>query len=183
MVEGELLQLDRIGKIGVTEADYMELIDRKTASLFSACARLGAMSAGAERCGGNPAGRIRLESGDRVPVDRRHSGFHVAREDPGQAGGQRSARGQGHAAADLCAGIGRARRSASWWRRCSPTATTTRCRSARFCTFCTATGIERAQERAQAFTEKARAIIAEFPESPYQRALLAVTDLVTDRDH
>src|SRR6202012_1262855 len=36
MVEGELLQLDRIGKIGVTEADYMELIDRKTASLFSA---------------------------------------------------------------------------------------------------------------------------------------------------
>src|SRR3954464_4867883 len=46
MVEGELLQLDRIGKIGVTEADYMELIDRKTASLFSACARLGALSAG-----------------------------------------------------------------------------------------------------------------------------------------
>src|SRR6266478_3972876 len=47
MVEGELLQLDRIGKIAVTEADYMELIDRKTASLFAACARLGAMSAGA----------------------------------------------------------------------------------------------------------------------------------------
>ena len=45
MVEGELLQLDRIGKIGVTEADYMELIDRKTASLFGACARLGALSA------------------------------------------------------------------------------------------------------------------------------------------
>src|SRR5690349_19189124 len=43
MVEGELLQLERIGKIGVTEADYMELIDRKTASLFSACARLGAV--------------------------------------------------------------------------------------------------------------------------------------------
>src|SRR5229473_980958 len=48
MVEGELIQLERIGKIGVTEADYMELIDRKTASLFSACARLGAISAGAE---------------------------------------------------------------------------------------------------------------------------------------
>src|SRR5258708_23864862 len=47
MVEGELLQLDRIGKIGVTEADYMELVDRKTASLFAACARLGAMSVGA----------------------------------------------------------------------------------------------------------------------------------------
>ena len=42
MVEGELLQLERIGKIDVTEADYMELVDRKTACLFSACARLGA---------------------------------------------------------------------------------------------------------------------------------------------
>src|SRR5260370_26679979 len=47
MVEGELLQLERIGKIAVTEADYIELIDRKTASLFAACARLGAMSVGA----------------------------------------------------------------------------------------------------------------------------------------
>ena len=43
-------------------------------------------------------------------------------------------------------------------------------------------GIERVKERAQAFTDKARAI-SEFPESPYQRALLAVTDLVTERDH
>ena len=44
-------------------------------------------------------------------------------------------------------------------------------------------GIERVKERAQAFTDKARAIIAEFPESPYQRALMAVTELVTERDH
>src|SRR6202011_4050473 len=43
MVEGELLQLERIGRIDISEADYMELGDPKTASLFSACARLGAM--------------------------------------------------------------------------------------------------------------------------------------------
>jgi octaprenyl-diphosphate synthase len=43
--------------------------------------------------------------------------------------------------------------------------------------------IERVQQRAQVFTEKARGIISDFPVSPYQRALLAVTDLVTDRDH
>src|SRR5436305_5995263 len=41
MVEGELLQLERIGKIQITEADCMELVDRKTACLFSVCARLG----------------------------------------------------------------------------------------------------------------------------------------------
>ena len=44
-------------------------------------------------------------------------------------------------------------------------------------------GIERVKERAQTFTDKARQVIGEFPESPYQRALLAVTDLVTERDH
>ena len=44
-------------------------------------------------------------------------------------------------------------------------------------------GIERARQRAQAFTEKARTLIGTFPESPAQRALSAVTDLVTDRDH
>ena len=43
--------------------------------------------------------------------------------------------------------------------------------------------IERARERALAFTEKARHIISEFPDSPYQRGLLAVTELVTERDH
>ncbi len=47
MVEGELLQLDRLHKIEVTEADYMELVDRKTAGLFSACASLGATAANA----------------------------------------------------------------------------------------------------------------------------------------
>jgi octaprenyl-diphosphate synthase len=44
-------------------------------------------------------------------------------------------------------------------------------------------GIARVKERAHAFTEKARGIIGEFPESPYQRALYSVTDLVTERDH
>src|SRR5579863_4351857 len=48
MVEGELLQLERIGRIGVTEADCMELVDRKTACLFSVCAKLGALVAGAD---------------------------------------------------------------------------------------------------------------------------------------
>src|SRR5438270_4385243 len=48
MVEGELLQLERIGRIDVTEADCMELVDRKTACLFSVCARLGAICGSAD---------------------------------------------------------------------------------------------------------------------------------------
>jgi octaprenyl-diphosphate synthase len=48
MVEGELLQLERLHRIDITEADYMELVDRKTAGLFSACAALGAEAGGAD---------------------------------------------------------------------------------------------------------------------------------------
>src|ERR1017187_3120241 len=51
MVEGELLQLERIGRIDVSEADCMELVDRKTACLFSVCARLGGMAGHADPAG------------------------------------------------------------------------------------------------------------------------------------
>ena len=43
MVEGELLQLTRLGKIDLTETEATELAYRKTACLFSGCARLGAV--------------------------------------------------------------------------------------------------------------------------------------------
>jgi octaprenyl-diphosphate synthase len=43
--------------------------------------------------------------------------------------------------------------------------------------------VERVRERAQQFTDKARQIICEFPESPCQSALTAVTNLITERDY
>jgi octaprenyl-diphosphate synthase len=46
MVEGELLQIQKLGK-AVSEAEYFDLIYRKTACLFSVSMRLGAVLAGA----------------------------------------------------------------------------------------------------------------------------------------
>jgi octaprenyl-diphosphate synthase len=46
MVEGELLQIQRLGK-AVSEAEYYDLIFRKTACLFSVSMKLGAVLAGA----------------------------------------------------------------------------------------------------------------------------------------
>jgi octaprenyl-diphosphate synthase len=43
MVEGELLQLTRLGRIDLNEAEATELAYRKTACLFSGCSRLGAV--------------------------------------------------------------------------------------------------------------------------------------------
>src|SRR5215510_5406613 len=43
MVEGELIQLEKIGRIDVTQEDALRLATYKTACLFSGCARLGAV--------------------------------------------------------------------------------------------------------------------------------------------
>jgi octaprenyl-diphosphate synthase len=48
MVEGELIQLSKIGRIDVTEEDALRLATYKTACLFSGCARLGAVLGGLE---------------------------------------------------------------------------------------------------------------------------------------
>ena len=43
MVEGELVQLTKLGRMDLTEKEAVELASRKTACLFSGCARLGAV--------------------------------------------------------------------------------------------------------------------------------------------
>ena len=43
MVEGELIQLGMIGRLDLSVAEHLDLIYRKTACLFGACTRLGAV--------------------------------------------------------------------------------------------------------------------------------------------
>ena len=47
MTEGELIQLTMIGRLDISESDYFDILKRKTAYLFSACAEIGAILAGA----------------------------------------------------------------------------------------------------------------------------------------
>jgi octaprenyl-diphosphate synthase len=47
MTEGELIQLTRIGRLDITEDEYLDILLRKTAYLFSACCEIGAILAGA----------------------------------------------------------------------------------------------------------------------------------------
>jgi len=46
MVEGELIQLEKIGRLDVSEAESVKLATYKTACLFSGCARLGGVLGG-----------------------------------------------------------------------------------------------------------------------------------------
>jgi octaprenyl-diphosphate synthase len=47
MVEGEILQLSLIGNSRISEAEHLEIVRRKTAYMFRACAEIGAIIAGA----------------------------------------------------------------------------------------------------------------------------------------
>lgn len=47
MTEGELLQLTMIGRSDISESQYLDILRRKTAYLFSACSEIGAILGGA----------------------------------------------------------------------------------------------------------------------------------------
>src|SRR5229473_277648 len=183
MVEGELLQLERVGKIGVTEADYMELIDRKTASLFSACARLGAISVGAGEAVEARLGDYAWNLGIAFQLVDDILDFTSREKILGKPVGNDLR--EGKVTLPLIYALESA--DAEERKRIETVLADGNYDQVPFAKILQILtryqSIERAQERAESFTGKARAIIAEFPESPYQRALAAVTDLVTARDH
>ena len=183
MVEGELLQLERIGKIGVTEADYMELIDRKTASLFSACARLGAMGAGAHEAAELRLGEYAWNLGIAFQLIDDVLDFTSREKILGKPVGNDLR--EGKVTLPLIYALESA--GPEERRLVETVLADGNYDQVPFGKILQIlhrhSGIDRAQERARVFTEKARAIIGEFPDSPCQRALLAVTDLVTDRDY
>ena len=183
MVEGELLQLERIGKIDISEADCMELVDRKTACLFSVCARLGAIAGGADTGTQEKLGEYAWNLGMAFQLVDDVLDFTAREKTLGKpVGGDLR---EGKVTLPLVYALERATPA----ERCL-VETILRERNYKTVPFQQILallerhhGIERVRDRAQAFTDKARRLISEFPESPYQRALLAVTELVTDRDH
>jgi octaprenyl-diphosphate synthase len=183
MVEGELLQLQRIGSMEVTEADYMDLVERKTADLFSTCARLGAIVAGADSATEDKLGEYAWNVGMAFQLIDDILDFTAHENVLGKPVGNDL--WEGKVTLPLIYALEEAgpeeRRMVATvledrnYERVPFTSILELIRQRR--------GVERVRERARLFTEKARALIGEFPESPYQRALYAVTELVTDRDH
>lgn len=64
MAEGEVFQLAKTGDLSTTDADYAEVIRAKTAVLFEAACKVGAMSGGADKAGCDALALYGLELGN-----------------------------------------------------------------------------------------------------------------------
>jgi octaprenyl-diphosphate synthase len=182
MVEGELLQLERLGKIDISEADYMELVDRKTASLFSACARLGAISGGADETAESRLAEYAWNLGIAFQLIDDVLDFTAREKTLGKPVGNDLK--EGKVTLPLIYALERATRAER--EQIETVLRDSSYNKVRFSSILDVIerhqGVARVRERALAFTEKARALIAEFPDSAHQRALLTVTELITERD-
>ncbi len=183
MVEGELIQLERIGKVDISEADYMELVDRKTASLFSVCARLGTVIAGGDDATETRMGEFGWNLGIAFQLVDDVLDFTSREKILGKPVGNDLR--EGKVTLPLIYALKSA--TADERRLIETVLSDGNYDQVPFVSILQVLhrhrGVEQALERAQSFTDKARAVLAGFPESPCQRALLAVTEMVTERDH
>ena len=183
MVEGELLQLQRIGSIDVSEADYMDLVDRKTAGLFATCARVGAAVAGADSSTEEKLGEYAWNLGMAFQLIDDVLDFTARETVLGKPVGNDL--WEGKVTLPLIYALEKADGAE---RRLVETVLADRNYSrVPFATIFNLIerhgGVERVRQRASGFTARAGSLISAFPESPCQRALATLTALVTERDH
>jgi octaprenyl-diphosphate synthase len=182
MVEGELLQLERLRNIDITETDYMELVDRKTASLFSACARLGAVAAGASESAENQLGEFAWNLGMAFQLVDDILDFTSTEKILGKPAGNDLREGK------VTLPLIYALESANAEERHAVETVVMEGNYDEVPFMRIVQILERhdavsmAYERAHAFTAKSKALIGLFPENPAQRALQSIVELVTERN-
>ena len=182
MVEGELLQLDHLGRIDLTEEDYFDLVSRKTAGLFAVCARMGAVVAAADDKTEAALGEYGWSLGMAFQLVDDILDFTSSPKKLGKPVG--SDLREGKVTLPLILAL----------ERCTTAErglveTVLRERAYESVTLEVVLGllekyeaVEQARRRAAGFCEKAREQIADLPESAHKAALSSVTELVIDRE-
>ncbi len=182
MAMGELIQLNCIGSIDITEANCIELVNHKTASLFSVCGRLGAVAAGVDTQDEEKLADFAWNLGMAFQLTDDMLDFVSREATPGKPPGGNLKDGK------VTLPLVYALERASVTER-NLVAGVLRDRSYNAVPFANVRalvdrygGIQRTRARARQFTDRARQIVAEFPESHCRRALFTLTDLVMERD-
>ena len=182
MVEGELLQARLLGKV-VERAEYLELVDRKTASLFSACARLGACAGHATEEEEARLGKFAWNLGMAFQLVDDILDFTSTEETLGKPVGSDLREGKLTLPLLYAVELATASERADVERVLAE-------RSYQHVPFHRVleivrnhSGIEFARQAAADYAAKAGILIGQFPESAAQRALQALPDFVVMRDY
>jgi octaprenyl-diphosphate synthase len=202
MVEGELLQLTRLGRIDLNEVEATELAYRKTACLFSGCSRLGAVLGKQPKAVEDALAEYGRNAGLAFQLVDDLLDFTASPEKLGKpvlsdlkegkvtlplifalaAGANGAADGNGD-------GAGHARlHSNGDGRRLVAKVLEERdfqsVRPEQITKLVKETGaLERAQRLAREYVCRAKASLSELPDTEYRRALLAVPDFILDREN
>lgn len=181
MVEGELLQARLLGRI-VERREYMELVDRKTASLFSACARLGAISGNATGEEETRLGHFGWNLGMAFQLIDDVLDFTATEAVLGKPVGSDLREGKITLPLLLAMELGSPAERADVEQVLAE-------RSYNSVPFSRVLeivqrhhGVELARQEAAGFTAKANVLIGQFPDSPAQRALQSIPDFIVQRD-
>jgi len=194
MVEGELLQLTRLGQIDLTETEATDLAYRKTACLFSGCSRLGAVLGRQPKHAEEALAEYGRNAGLAFQLVDDSLDFTASPEQLGKpvlsdlkegkvtlplifalrAGAPLAADGNGHdsngAGRNLVAKVLEERGFVS----VRPEQITRLVRETR--------SLERAAKLALEYVDRAKAALAVLPDTQYRRALLAVPDFILARE-
>jgi len=182
MVDGELLQLQHIGKLDLTEADTMELIDRKTACLFAACTRLGAIAASSSPATQSELGDFGWNLGMAFQIIDDILDFTSRESILGKPVGNDLREGKVTLpliyALQTATAQERGRVAQVLTDRSYENVSVGEIRAI----LDRNQGIERARARANEFITRARTLLDTFPAGPARQALSTATQLVTERD-
>src|SRR6202041_1604208 len=190
MVEGELLQLTRLGQIDLTETEATDLANRKTGGLFSGCPRLGAVLGKQPKAVEDALAEYGRNAGLAFQLVDDLLDFTASPEKLGKP--VLSDLKEGKVTLPLifaleAQGNGNGR-TAGAGRRLVEKVLEERgflsVRPEQITRLVKETGaLTRASNLARDYVSRAKACLEELPESEYRRALLAVPDFILDRKH
>lgn len=181
MTEGELLQLDLLGRSDVSEPTYLDVLERKTAYLFSACCEVGAILGEANETQRTALRDFGLNLGTAFQLTDDLLDFTATDEVLGKAAG-----------VDLLAG--KVTLPLIYLLESDPSATAkiqTVIKDGNYENVSRAElleavdrvgGLDRARARADEFAEAARAALNDLPDSEYCDALRSIPTYVLERE-
>lgn len=180
IAEGEVLQLMNIGNIDIDEADYLKVIRYKTAKLFEAASRLGAILADQDASTEDALARYGMHLGTAFQIIDDVLDYSGKQEEIGKSLGDDLAEGKPtlpliyvmrHGQADAAATVKDALEHA---KRDNFNAVLNAVQQSG--------ALEYARNVAQKEAQLAKECLVQLPDSPHTQALLALADLAIDRN-